>query len=706
MHPIVAMITLTLILLVPHAVLAELRAGAAAVDVTPQQLPVLVNGGILSRMEDKVAAPLYARAIVLSDGRTKLAIVVVDSCAMPRALLDRAKSLAAESTDIATSHMLISATHTHTAPSVVPALGTSADPAYSEYLPLRLADAIRRAADNLQPAQVGSAVANAAPYTALRRWIRRPDRMLVDPFGNLTVRANMHPGHQSLDATGESGPTDPDLSIIAFQSREGRPIALLANFSMHYFVTQSLSPDYFGLFADRVQKRLGPAGGNDSHPPFIAMMSHGPSGDIWRRDYSQPPVEKDHTMSSYADALVDIVCNAYPGIAYRHDVTLDMVQAEMTLKYRTPNNQRLEWARKIVTEMDGRIPTNTTEVYAREAILLHEMQETEILLQAVRIGHLGITAIPNEVYALTSLKLKALSPLQPTVNIELANGAEGYIPPPEQHWLGGYNTWDARSAGLEVQAEPKIVQAVLQLLEQVSGKPRRKTRVTLGSAAQAVLDTEPVAYYRMDEMAGPLAVDDVGPNHGIYEMGVAYYLDGPHSDHFNKPGEVNRCAHFAGGRLRVRLGELRHSYSVALWFWNGMPNDGRPVAGYLFSRGHDLAFGPPGDHLGIGGSAGHMGKLIFSGGDAGESAGGRSVIDRWTWNHVVMVRDGDSVRVYLNGKVEIDTHVNLPDSFEQIFLGGRSDNQSNFEGRIDEAAIFDRPLNPDEVAAMFRAAAM
>ena len=59
------------------------------------------------------------------------------------------------------------------------------------------------------------------------------------------------------------------------------------------------------------------------------------------------------------------------------------------------------------------------------------------------------------------------------MNIELANGSEGYIPPPEQHALGGYTTWPARTAGLEVQAEPKIVAAVLGLLEQVAGRPRR-----------------------------------------------------------------------------------------------------------------------------------------------------------------------------------------------------------------------------------------
>ena len=63
---------------------------------------------------------------------------------------------------------------------------------------------------------------------------------------------------------------------------------MLANFSMHYFSgVKPLNADYFGLFCEGLQARLGkPAG--EKHPPFVAMMSHGCSGDIWRRDYTKP----------------------------------------------------------------------------------------------------------------------------------------------------------------------------------------------------------------------------------------------------------------------------------------------------------------------------------------------------------------------------------------------------------------------------------
>ena len=61
--------------------------------------------------------------------------------------------------------------------------------------------------------------------------------------------------------------------------------------------------------------------------------------------------------------------------------------------------------------------------------------------------------------------------LQPTMNIELANGGEGYIPPPDQFPLGGYTTWRARSSCLEVEAEPKITAALLELLAEVAREP-------------------------------------------------------------------------------------------------------------------------------------------------------------------------------------------------------------------------------------------
>src|SRR5690606_588594 len=137
-----------------------------------------------------------------------------------------------------------------------------------------------------------------------------------------------------------------------------------------------------------------------------------------------------------------------------------------------------------------------------------EKKQTEVVVQGIRLGeNIAIASTPTETYALTGLKIKAASPLQHTMVIELANGGDGYIPPPEQHLLGGYNTWPARSAGLEPQAEPKITEAAIQLLEQVSARPRVDRRPDAGPAVAQALQLKPRAYWRLDEFAGPRALD-------------------------------------------------------------------------------------------------------------------------------------------------------------------------------------------------------
>ena len=686
----------------------ELRVGAAVVDVTPSQFPVLVNGGMTSNSATKVKTPVNARALVLDDGRERVAIVVVDSCMMARPFLDEAKQLAAQQTKIRPDRMLISATHTHSAPASMGCLGTDADPAYIPLLRIKLCEAIVAAEKNLEPARVGWGSIDAAEYTALRRWVRRPDRVEKDPFGNPTVRANMHAARNPDDVTGESGPEDPDLQLISFQAKDGRPLAVLGNFSMHYFSDSPISADYFGLFCEGLKQKLQKHTGS-SVQPFVGLLSHGCSGDIWRRDYTKPiptPAE-DHTIESYTQGLLGLALTAYEKITYRDDADLAMSEARLELKYRVPDAQRLEWAKRVVAEMGDRLPKTVPEVYAREQIILHERQSTQIVVQALRIGEIAIATTPNETYALSGLKIKMKSPLAKTMVIELANGGDGYIPPPEQHLLGGYNTWAARSAGLEVQAERKIVETAVERLEAVAGKPRRKIELSRGPATEAALKLKPLAYWRLDEVAGPRVADATGNRRdGVYEPGVVFFLEGPQSSKYCLNGEKNRAAHFAGGRIESRFDDLGDRYSIAAWFWNGMPLDGRDTAGWIFSRGHDHGLGRHAEHLGLGGKN-HAGKLTYLHGDADDPknwAAGRTEIARWTWHHVVLVRDGGEVRVYLDGNPEPEivakTNGDQGVLAEQLFFGGRSDNQSNWEGRLDEIGIWNRPLTPKEIAEL------
>ena len=684
----------------------EFRAGACASDITPTSFPVFVNGGFLQNSAKRVNDPVRAKSLVLDDGLIRLAIVVVDSCMMPRELLDRAKELARDKTGIPTEQILISATHTHSAPAAMGALGCPADTNYVSFLPARIAESIERATKNLEPARVGWNVIDDHEHTFCRRWIRRPDKMLDDPFGQRTVRANMHPGYQNPDAIAPAGPVDPALTLLSLQARNGRPIAVLANYSMHYYGAQPVSADYFGRFATALAKRIG---AQVVDPPFVAIMSQGTSGDQMWMNYGLR--KNDPGLDAYADSVARFAQQAYQSITYRDWVSLAMAETKVELGRRVPDALRLEWAKAIVARMGNRaIPNSLPEVYAKEAIFLHEEPRRELKLQAIRIGDLGIAAIPNEVFAITGLKIKASSPFETTMNIELANGSEGYIPPPEQHALGGYTTWPARTAGLEVQAEPRIVETILRLLEQVAGKSRRVTGAHHGQYAKSILASKPLAYWRLDDIQGPSALDSSGhAKSARYECGVAYYLLGPDAAGLSAGKSLDRAVYFAGGHLKAGLDGLTDTYSAELWFWNGLPNHARPITGVLFSLVNERPGKSSGIEFGIGGTEIAPGRLfVKAAATDGKIPSGKTEIAPKTWHHVTVVRNGQRVTVYLDGssKPEIDLSVDV-DSVKGpgwLSIGGRSADSFAFEGKIDEVAFYDRVLRVEDFVEHVHAA--
>ncbi len=445
----------------------QFRAGAFAIDVTPLELPVIVNGGMTERIIDKVEDRLHARCLVMDDGVSQIAIVIVDNCMMPRELLDDAKRMASAATKIPVENMLIAATHCHSAPSVFGCLGSDVDEKYAKFLPVQIAKGIQQAHANLQPARIGWAVGRDDKNVASRRWLMKPGVPPTNAFSDKkNDRVMMHPGPANKNAVAATGIIDSDVPVLSLQTKEGQPLAVLTNYSMHYVGAPNLSADYFAVVCEKMTEFLK---AGEMPKPFVALHSNGTSGDQWLMDYTKPRREFDRFKVGTDVAAA--AYEAYQRIFYYDWVPLVMAEKELELGIRQPNAEELAEAQKMCETFKGRKPQTLPEIYAREAVMLSELPaKRNIKLQAMRIGELGIAAIPNEVFSSTGLQIKIESPTPTTFTIELANGAEGYIPPPKQHKLGGYETWRARSACLEVNAEPKIRATVLDLLNQVNEK--------------------------------------------------------------------------------------------------------------------------------------------------------------------------------------------------------------------------------------------
>jgi hypothetical protein len=689
----------------------QFRAGAFAIDITPDKFPIVVNGGFQPRYAEKAHDPLHARCLVLDDGQTQIAIVVVDICVMDRPICDEAKRIAEQLTGIPANRMFISATHTHSAPAVVGALGTDPDERYRKLLPGKIAEGIRQAQKNLADAQIGWAVGGLPGVPQSRRWIARPDKIKEDPFGEIAIRATMHPGYRNPDWQEPSGPMNPDVPVIAVRRKDSSPIALLANFSIHYVGAPALSADYFGVFAGRIGELIG---AGDTEPPFVGMLSNGVSGDAYLKDYSREEPEK-FDCNSIAEMVAREAAAAYGRIKWNDWLPLAVVEEELELAVRPAKK---EWGKGVMDQIgsEGRALKSLTDFYAREQLLLAEMPATRKLkLQAVRVGTLAMVGIPCEVFAITGLRIRSASPFDYTFSVMLANGWDGYLPPPEQLVMGGYTTWLARSSCLEPQAEPKIRTRVTKLLEEAAGGYRAaKEQPQPSPYAAAVLAAKPAVYWRLDDLEGPQAHDKISGNGlGQFETQIAYDMPGPRSPAFPGFEADNHAPHFVGQRLVARVPGLGPSYTVEFWFYNCMPTDARPETGYLFSRGPADMAEASGDHLAIGGQESWPGKLVVhvSGAPPTKLPGATDVplrnwVPRQSWHHVALVRDGTDVTVYLDGRIqpEISGGTAPAPASDEVFIGGRSDDQFNFEGRIDEVAIYLRALSAEEVQKHYRVA--
>lgn len=444
------------------------KAGAATSNITPP-LGISINGGMSDRTATHVHDELHARALVLDDGATRIAIVVCDSCMIPRAILDKAKHLAHSHTGIPLDRMTISATHTHSAPTAGSVFQSDPDPAYLEFLAGRISDAIRRAVNNLQPAKVGWGVGSEPTQVFNRRWKMQPGFKMVDPFGR-PDQVRMNPPVASPELVEPAGPIDPEIGVLSVRDAEGRPLALLANYSLHYVggvPGGDISADYYGAFAARLSELLS---SNRLDTPFVAMMTNGTSGNINNINFREAPESRPPyaQIRKVAELCATEAARVAGEIEYRDHAPLAMRQSQLRLGRRSTPKDEVARAKFILSEAKGMELQGVEQIYARETVLLNDYPPyVDTLVQAIRIGELGIATTPCETFVETGLAIKAESPLKPTFTIELANDYRGYLPTAEQHALGGYETWRARSSYLEVEAEAKIRRELLKLLGEV-----------------------------------------------------------------------------------------------------------------------------------------------------------------------------------------------------------------------------------------------
>ena len=212
---------------------AEIRAGIAVRNVTPDPLLPLVGGVGASQAATRKDGDLTVRAFVLDDGATRVAIVSTDFLGFPAVLGNQVRAAVK---GIPPENILIGASHTHSAPDTYGFPdrngSTSSDPKYLASVCQHAAEAINEAVAKLQPARIKIATGEARGKIAYNYYAEQ----LYDPRCHVI---------QALNASGKA-------------------IATLVNYAIHPEVLGSgagtCSPDLVGPLYDEIAAKGGGTG--------------------------------------------------------------------------------------------------------------------------------------------------------------------------------------------------------------------------------------------------------------------------------------------------------------------------------------------------------------------------------------------------------------------------------------------------------------
>ena len=423
-----------------------LRAGAAVADITPA-VGISLAGSLTRRSARSIFDPLHARAVVLESGGTRVAFVLLDLIALDNDDTARARAAAARAARIPVENICVSCTHTHTAPCTLTLFQSEREAAFIETVIQRVGEVAREAAERLQPAH--AAWANGwEPRAGFNRRYHLKDG---------TVK--MNPGIGNPNVLRPAGPTDPQIPMLMIRAATGQPMAVIANFSLHYVGDRpgdSISADYYGEFANLMRERKG---GN-----FVALLTHGASGDVNNIDVMHKPVVRKpgERCREVAGWIADQVDTCWAGANFEELLPVSATQSAYRLRVRKLKGAEIEEAR--AQSENEQLPL-VDRLYGKERLeLLKWPDEIPMILQSLRVGGFAASTFPGEMFCRLGLDLKHASPFPVTAFIELANGYSCYTPTRVDYDLGGYETWLARSAyAAPFTGEEMVAVAAMQL---------------------------------------------------------------------------------------------------------------------------------------------------------------------------------------------------------------------------------------------------
>lgn len=453
-----------------------LMGSIAQINITPP-IGSRLAGHFYEMLSTGVHDSLWAKAMVLKQGKEKFAFVFCDLIGLNVKVSANARALASAKTGIPVKNILIAATHSHTGPLFYgfqynyfheKALAEKGmDPHekvdYSEFLIHQIIKAIVKADGDIRPVEVEVGASGQETLSFNRRYYMKDGTVVFNP------------GPLNPDIVRPAGPIDPAVGILMLKNLESQKYeGGLTVFAMHADCIggTEISADYPFYLEENLKNKLG--------KNFISAFALGPSGDINDVDVKKDqPIYSASNTKEIGETLGETVIKEMPKLNVINRPALKMLSTTLSLPLQVPSKAQIDSAKELINNLylvreTGRYLANAggesgdflKRVEMSKYIALQSQKTfVEVEVQVFRIDpETVIVGMPGELFVELGLAIKKGSPFKNTIVMTVCNDKTSYIPTMKAFAEGSY---EVTNSILKPGSGEMLVETAVKLMKRI-----------------------------------------------------------------------------------------------------------------------------------------------------------------------------------------------------------------------------------------------
>ncbi len=397
------------------------RVGYGKYNITPDgQVGMGGYGRSDQRLSTGVLSYLWVTCVAISDAEDNTILVYgMDLCGSGDAAEFRTN--VSQATGVPVDNIVMSASHTHSAPDYSVATSGSGDALNK--LKKGLVAAAETAMEDRKEAKMFVGSVDTEGMNFVRHYICNDGSYCGDNFGD-----------SSSGYAGHASQADPELQMVKF-TREGDNDVYIANFQTHPHQTggsakYDLSADIVGEFRTNMENDLGceiayftGAGGNINSRSRIEEENQTKDWKEWGK-----------RMAKYAQSVeyTEVATGKVQAAKYEFEAKINHADDQWA---GLGSDLRNRWNKGEITTAQVKelsaaagFPFNSPYHAGAVSSRASMGSSSSFIIQAFSFGDVGFVCAPYEMFDTSGVFIKENSPFKMTVIAECANGGNGYFP--------------------------------------------------------------------------------------------------------------------------------------------------------------------------------------------------------------------------------------------------------------------------------------